>query len=90
MRTKNSCETKHHGNCSMVGGYKQYPHSCFFYMCNAFHCVQSTIFLSWWSRKGKDNAEQEANYKSIKITEENSKNVNKVPVSQNVLVCVCV
>jgi len=30
MRTKNSCETKHHGNCSMVGGYKQYPHSCFF------------------------------------------------------------
>lgn len=45
----------------------------FFYMCNAFQCVQSTIFLSWWSRKGKDNAEQEANYKSIKITEENSK-----------------
>lgn len=30
-----------------------------FYMCIAFHCMQTKIFL----QKGKYNAEQEANYK---------------------------
>lgn len=40
----------------------------FLYMCIAFHCVQTTIFLSWhgWAEREKDNAEQEANYKESK------------------------
>ncbi len=38
--------------------------------------------LIWLSRKGKDNAEQEANYKDSKWVVKMAKSINKVPVCQ--------
>lgn len=85
------------------------PHPLVFYlfifsscMCIPFHCVQSTFFfqMTRLRRKRKDDAEQEANYKRIKITEKHNKvlacedkrkkkNVS-VCTSVFVFVCVCV
>lgn len=74
------------------------PVTVFFYMCIAFYCVQTRIFffvLIQLSRKGKDNAEQEANYTDskwvVKMAKKKKKrSLNKVPGRQEWCVCVYV
>lgn len=70
-------------------------------MCIPFHCVQSTFFfqMTRLRRKRKDDAEQEANYKRIKITEKHKqgpglwrqkKKEKCVCVYVCICICVCV
>lgn len=80
------------------------PHPLVFYlfifsscMCIPFHCVQSTFFfqMTRLRRKRKDDAEQEANYKRIKITEKHKqgpglRRQKKKEKCVCVYVCICI